>query len=87
MNQEMKNYYINFLKLMASLFLMYILAVTLSEPVSNIVLLINDKEVTKSLSDHAIFWIGALIFSAFWARLWLTFKKAEKACIDHLSKQ
>jgi len=83
MDRLKKEYYSNFAQLMGSTFLMFVFAATLGESTINLIVVMNDADVEKSLTEHAIFWVGAAFFTSIWCLTWVWFKKAEKICVDY----
>lgn len=66
---------------------MFFFAVVLGEPTAEIILKMNDKNVTKTVVEQAVFWIGAVISTGVWCLLWVWFKKSEKVCVDYWQNQ
>lgn len=77
-----RDFWIKFLQLTASVFIMFFFAVTLGESTAGIILKMNDKAFDKTILDHAVFWTGAFVSTGIWGLLWLWFKKSEKVCVD-----
>ncbi len=71
-----------FLGLMASMFLMYFIAVGLSGPAKLILEYMNNKNTIKPLYEWFVFWPMAALATGLWAGIWLCFKTSEKICMD-----
>jgi Mg2+/citrate symporter len=83
-----KEYLMNFIQIMAAVFLIFIFAALLGDSTISAINTFNDKNIEKSVTDHLVFWVLAILFTAIWSAVWVWFKKAEKVCIEYwLSKR
>ena len=71
------------LKLMAPVFIMFVVTALLGEATVKTVLQYNDSSVKKTAVDHFLFWVVALVGTGLWSFLWVWFKASEKNCIKH----
>ncbi len=87
MIKNLKTFFLYFLQLMISAFLLFFLTVGLAKPAAaELLVYMNDKNVTKPIAEWVIFYITAPIATAVWCLLWVWFKKSEKYCIELIGK-
>lgn len=86
MKPETKLFAWYFLQLMFYVFVLFFLTVGLGKASADLIVYMNDAKTQKPIIEWAVFVVGTPIATAFWCILWLLFKKAEKHCIELLSK-
>lgn len=71
-----------FLCMMLAAGILFFLAAGLAEPFKKIMLVMNDRSVTKTTKDWALFVALSLPVGAMWASAWLWFKGSEKRFLE-----
>jgi len=71
-----------FVSMMLAAGLLFFLAAGLAEPFKKIVLVMNDRQVTKTASDWLLFVFLSVPAGAVWASAWLWFKGSEKRFLE-----
>lgn len=84
---DKKRFTMNFLALMASMFVLFFMAVGLAEPAGQMLKYMNDATKAHPPVEWAVFIPWAILGTAMWCALWLAARRAEKICIDELSKK
>jgi len=84
---DKKRFTKNFLVLMGSMFVLFFMAAGLADPAGQMLKYMNDATNAHPPVEWAVFIPWAIVGTAMWCAFWLAAKRAEKICVDELSKK